>query len=143
VRSKTKFTIDDLPPMACEKCGACCCVSVPLSDLEAQRITDYVFANNLKPNPKAPETWCPWFYPVIGCTIYEVRPWACRMFGHVKEFVCDKGNNVNIDRTEKRQLLHRYQDEIKNGATEMRAIFPKVPPQARSKEESCPETPSE
>ena len=82
----------NLPPMvACDGCKGrevenACCTIVRVRPLEAKRIKRYIEDNGI--------TWqardgieCG-FLKDGQCSIYNVRPWACRAFGVIKQMPC-------------------------------------------------------
>jgi uncharacterized protein len=81
------------PPMQCDDgCGECCGV-VPCTETEFQRVRRYVVENGIIPTEN--ELTCP-LYQNGKCTVYTVRPLACRLFGHVVGMGCPHGYNTNI-----------------------------------------------
>jgi Fe-S-cluster containining protein len=96
---------DDVPKGNCKGCGNCCMESVGISLVEFLNIYNYLQKNNkLKSNminnifdyyfleyvQKLP---CPFKDENNMCSIYEVRPLNCRIYGHwIKE---DYNNNLN------------------------------------------------
>jgi hypothetical protein len=97
-----------LPVMECrENCGACC-GPVLCKDFEFQRVTAFAAKNGL--SPVAQGITCPW-YQGGKCTVYPVRPFACRMFGHVPRMECKHGFNTNVSRQDERRLVEIYKDD--------------------------------
>ena len=82
-----------LPSMQCDDgCGACCGI-VPASRAEYDAITQFAKRKGLM--PVAQSHTCPW-YQGGKCSVYEVRPTMCKVFGHVPEMSCIKGYNRNV-----------------------------------------------
>jgi Fe-S-cluster containining protein len=82
-----------LPSMKCDDfCGSCCGV-VPASRGEYEAIV--AFAKRKGITPLAQDHTCPW-YQSGKCSVYEVRPTMCQVFGHVPELSCIKGYNRNV-----------------------------------------------
>jgi len=79
--------------MQCDSgCGECC-GPLLVTELEYQAVRTFAQRKGLV--PKKQGLTCP-FYQEGSCTVYEVRPFACRLFGHVEEMPCPRGYNVNI-----------------------------------------------
>lgn len=104
---------DELTPLiasvaACkEGCNACCHMAVSMTSIDAERIADHIGvpAAKVQTNPDNRENVskyhsvpCP-FLKKKRCTIYEVRPSACRTHFNVSKFpeVCDLVNFPNRD----------------------------------------------
>lgn len=82
-----------LPSMRCDDgCGQCCGV-VPATREELAAIRRYMAAKGVEAVDRGGLT-CPFFDG--RCTIYPVRPFICRAFGHVKGLECPRGYNVNV-----------------------------------------------
>jgi Fe-S-cluster containining protein len=91
-----------LPPMRCDDgCGECCGL-VPATETEFQRIGRYATEHGIQPVDQA-ET-CPWFQGG-KCSVYPVRPLACRLFGHVPGMPCPKGYNTNIPERDAHRMV--------------------------------------
>lgn len=75
----------------CSRCGECCGLFIPFNDDDITRIKQYVKEHNIKPYDRLNkmtggfEARC-CFYDVKEkkCTIYPVRPYACR------DFICSR-----------------------------------------------------
>lgn len=79
--------------MQCDSgCGECC-GPVIVTEAEYQAVRRFAQDRGIK--PKRQGTTCP-FYQEGGCAVYSVRPFACRLFGHVAEMPCPRGYNVDI-----------------------------------------------
>jgi Fe-S-cluster containining protein len=104
----------------CKRCGECCryCNPISLDDEECNAVarhlgmSDYSFKEryidvlsniDALTNPKKDESkegdlaikknremHCPFYDEVIGCSIYEVRPTACRIFPYLQKDVIDE-----------------------------------------------------
>lgn len=74
----------------CTKCGECCGSVLPITQEDADRIQEYVFENDIKPQKymlvMQNRLSCPYYTgnKEKGCAIYEARPNICRYFK------CDK-----------------------------------------------------
>lgn len=99
-----------LPPMGCEKCGECCGI-VPCTDIEYAAVVDYAYQNGIKPH-RYEDAHCPWFDLEKGCLVYPVRPFACRLFGHVKELKCARGHDKKVVGCKGKTLTAKYMREI-------------------------------
>lgn len=86
--------------MRCDHgCGECCGV-VACSKAEYATIEKVVKAKGIRPVRQG--TTCP-LYIDGQCSIYEARPLACRLYGHVKDMACPRGYNVNVTREVERE----------------------------------------
>ena len=82
-----------LPAMRCDDgCGECCGV-VPATRDELAAIRRYMAHHGVEAVDRGGLT-CPFFDG--KCTIYPVRPFICRAFGHVQGLDCPRGYNVNV-----------------------------------------------
>lgn len=122
-----------LPSMQCDSgCGECCGV-VPVTEVEYQTVRIYIKERGVKLVAQG-ET-CPLFQDGT-CTVYEVRPFACRLFGHVEEMPCPKGYNTNISSEAGKEavlrngqvtrVLHELLVEENPGLT-MKGMFRRTP----------------
>lgn len=88
----------------CSNCGECCIPNLPITLDEYYIIKDYIKENNIKAYPVKPDgdnlrLDCPFHdRDKMCCTIYPVRPEACR------SFICSD-SSCNIDKQRK------YNDE--------------------------------
>lgn len=83
--------LPQLPQMRCDDgCGECCGI-VGCSSHEFVQVSRVVKARGIKPVRQG--STCPLF---LGgrCSVYEVRPACCRVFGHTPELTCPRGYNV-------------------------------------------------
>lgn len=94
-----------IPEMQCdENCGLCC-GAVFCTQSEYEAIKEYIATNNIIPVKNG--ITCP-FYQNGKCSIYDVRPLVCRLYGHVDMMICPKGYNVNISAEIENKLLFKY-----------------------------------
>lgn len=97
-----------LPPMQCDEgCGECCGM-VPVTETEFQRVARYVKEKGIVPvehtNDGEGYGTCP-VYIDGKCSVYEVRPLICRVFGHAEGLPCARGHNVNVDQKQIDRML--------------------------------------
>lgn len=91
-----------LPQMRCDTgCGECCGVA-PATEAEYRRAL--MVARSKKLVLKRQGAACP-FYQEGTCQIYDARPFACRLFGHVRGMVCVRGYNTNIQDHEGKRMV--------------------------------------
>lgn len=110
--SITNKTIND----KCSRCGECCGLFIPFNDNDINNIKKYVTEHKIKPQNRinimtgAFEARC-CFYDKVNkcCTIYPVRPFAC------KDFMCN-----NSDWKVRRNL---YEDNAKYNSTRHEMIM--------------------
>ena len=80
--------------MKCEdNCGLCCGV-VPVTQKEFDRVASYIKDRGIP--VLVGGLTCP-FFQHGRCAIYDVRPLACKAFGHVPGMTCPKGHNTPMD----------------------------------------------
>lgn len=48
------------------------------------------------------------FYQKGRCAVYPVRPFLCRLFGHVESLVCIRGYNRNLTKEKEKKFSLRY-----------------------------------
>lgn len=101
----------------CKRCGECCryCSPISLDEEECRAIAGYLgqrdqafteryidvlhnsredgFAGADLVIRKEPGMHCPFYDAMRGCSIYEVRPAACRIFPYLQEDVIDESVN--------------------------------------------------
>lgn len=100
-----KRALDMLPPMRCDRgCGECC-GPVPVTESEYRKVVFVARAKKLP--PKRQGITCPFFLDGT-CAVYDARPFACRLFGHVPGMTCERGYNTNITPSEEAKLLRSY-----------------------------------
>ena len=88
-------------PVCGAGCGACCCQPIPLSLAEAVAIRKFLRLTALPPptpDPKGDPNHCP-FMENGHCTIYPIRPFACRRF-MVFNHCCAPGEDPTVTRPE-------------------------------------------
>ena len=101
-----KFKLPVLPSMRCDEgCGECC-GPVLCSEDEFARIRRFIAERGIAAVDRGKMT-CP-FLREGRCTIYAVRPFVCRLFGHVAGLTCSRGYNVNVSPEEERRFLRRH-----------------------------------
>ena len=90
-------------PMKCDDgCGDCCGIA-PCSEEEFEKIKLYVREHKIV--PVAQGIKCP-LYIDGKCSVYEVRPMICKVFGHSPPLACSRGYNVDdLSRDDIRRLL--------------------------------------
>lgn len=82
-----------LQPMQCDDgCGRCC-GPVPVTENELGAIRRYVARRGIEPVDHGGLT-CP-LYIDGRCSVYPVRPFLCRVFGHVPALQCVRGYRGN------------------------------------------------
>ena len=72
----------------CTKCGECCSNILPLTDQEVTRLKKLVKKRHIKPHTKVNNVTaepcidliCPFLDEKNRCSIYEDRPYICRIF---------------------------------------------------------------
>jgi uncharacterized protein len=91
-----------LPEMECEVgCGECCGI-VPVTEQEYRKVLHVAKAKGIV--PKLQGATCP-YYQEGTCSVYDARPFACRLFGHVEEMTCFRGHNVNIPEEDAERMV--------------------------------------
>jgi len=91
-----------LPQMKCDTgCGECCGVA-PANEQEYRRALAVARSKKLVLKRQGPT--CP-FYQEGTCQIYDARPFACRLFGHVRGMRCPRGYNTNIQDHEAARMV--------------------------------------
>ncbi|UCD75736.1 MAG: YkgJ family cysteine cluster protein [Phycisphaerales bacterium] len=96
-----------LPPMRCDRGCDRCCGFVTCTAGEFDRIM--AFANERDIEPARQGSACP-FYQEGRCAVHPVRPFTCRLFGHVDDpaLTCPRGYNRNLPPRLHRALRARY-----------------------------------
>ena len=84
-----------LPVMRCDRDCDLCCGFVSCTATEFDDVMAFARANGIEPRRQG--MTCP-FYREGRCSVYTVRPFTCRLFGHVDEasLTCPRGYNTNI-----------------------------------------------
>lgn len=81
----------------CMNCGSCCGV-VPISEKEYTKIYEFCKEKKIKPRKFTSIEDCPFRDHMFKrCTIYEVRPTLCRIFGVVSGMQCINKNTLEMD----------------------------------------------
>lgn len=89
-----------IPSFKCKEGCTECCGPVPFSNWEKAQV---------KIEPGKEGRPCP-YLSNTGCTIYENRPFMCRLYGTVKEMACPHGCRPTkmLNPIEARQMLAKY-----------------------------------
>lgn len=99
-----------VPHMKCDAgCGECCTFA-SCSEAELEAITKYIAEKGIIPLKQGAR--CP-LYLEGNCSIYPVRPWICRMFGHAMSLQCSRGYNVYISQKKEQAYSREYVREHK------------------------------
>jgi Fe-S-cluster containining protein len=69
----------------CSKCGSCCSALLPLKKSEIDRLKRLIKARHIKPHEQplivnAVDLTCPFLTDDNKCSIYDERPFICRVF---------------------------------------------------------------
>ena len=98
---------EHLPPMRCDRDCDLCCGFVTCTRSEFQRIMAYAEEHGVTALRQG--STCP-FYQDGRCAVHPVRPFTCRLFGHVDDpaLTCPRGYNTNIPPRLHRALRARY-----------------------------------
>lgn len=89
---KKKKKLPIITSMKCDDhCGDCCGI-VPCSESEFKRIQAYIAEHKIVPVEQG--VTCP-LYIRGKCSVYEVRPMICQIFGHTPKLKCSHGYNVD------------------------------------------------
>ena len=92
-----------IPQMQCDSgCGRCC-GPAPVTKGELAAIRRYIAVKNI--TPVAQGVTCP-LYIDGNCSVYPVRPFICKAFGHVPKLKCIKGYDVPAPGLDKK--LHKH-----------------------------------
>jgi Fe-S-cluster containining protein len=97
-----------LPVMRCDRDCDLCCGFVSCTAAEFDDVMAFARANGIEPRRQG--MTCP-FYQEGRCSVYTVRPFTCRLFGHVDEasLTCPQGYNTNIAAEEVQRLRKGYE----------------------------------
>jgi Fe-S-cluster containining protein len=91
-----------LPTMRCDQgCGDCCGIA-PATEAEYRKVMWVAKQKGIVPLRQGHT--CP-FYQHDTCQVYDARPLACRLFGHVVGMECSRGYNTNIDPQDANRLI--------------------------------------
>ncbi|MEW5762951.1 MAG: YkgJ family cysteine cluster protein [Bacillota bacterium] len=110
-----------LPPTTCKMCGECCADPPPAALIEYLHVYRYIRDRLPEKQPELLEKTVAFFYlelvepqqhcPFLGadnrCVIYEVRPFACRLYGLINE----EKSPVRRDREALAELAEKYREE--------------------------------
>src|SRR5574342_1171606 len=103
--SRKPFQLPILPTMQCDRhCGDCCGIVLCHFD-EYDRVERYAKEHGIVPKPQG--RICP-YYQDGQCTVYEVRPMVCQLFGHSPDLVCSRGYNRNLPDDVHERVMGRY-----------------------------------
>ena len=94
-----------LPVMQCDEGCPDCCGVVPCKENEYRDVVEYAKANGIEPISQGAS--CP-FFQCGRCTVYPVRPWVCRFYGHSPRMECPRGYNVNVKPEVERRFDRQY-----------------------------------
>lgn len=120
--TKIDALLDKLPTFKCKEGCFDCCGPVELSRLEYQRCvqasgrTAEDIRRQMQDNIKQGTYLCPLLDVETGkCTVYEVRPTICRLFGVVRqELVCPHGyapeDSVMLSNQQAREILRKVEE---------------------------------
>ena len=75
-----------LPDLDCQKKCAASCGPIPMSRAENARIVEHVGYQ-----PRFDQFQCPMLNAFGRCSVYEVRPAICRLYGVVEAMRCPHG----------------------------------------------------
>ena len=102
-----KWLQKHLPAMRCDRDCDLCCGFVTCTASEFARITSWTEAQGVTPRRQGSS--CP-FYQEGRCAVHPVRPFTCRLFGHVDDpaLTCPLCYNTNIPPRLVRALRARY-----------------------------------
>lgn len=79
--------------MRCDVGCGDCCGPAPATEAEFNRVVAYVTKHKIVPKDQG--ITCP-LYLDGKCSVYDVRPLACRAFGHIEGMDCSRGYNTNM-----------------------------------------------
>jgi len=82
--------------MRCDDGCGDCCGPAPATEAEFKRVVAYITEHKIVPKDQG--ITCP-LYLDGKCSVYNVRPLACRAFGHVEGMDCSRGYNTNVPST--------------------------------------------
>jgi hypothetical protein len=105
-----------LPVMRCDRDCDLCCGFVPCSATEFDDVMAFARANGIEPRQQG-----------MTCPFHTVRPFTCRLFGHVDEasLTCPRGHNTNIAAGDVQRLREGYERErsVAGGGNLHEAVF--------------------
>lgn len=102
-----------LPVMQCDPGCSDCCGPVFCRPEEFAAVKAYADENGIVPARQG--LTCPLFQNGV-CSVYPVRPFVCRLFGHTDRLVCSKGYNTNVRPARSEAITNQYKPKL---ATEM------------------------
>lgn len=98
-----------LPVMQCDPGCPDCCGPVFCRPEEFDAVKRYAAENGIAPVRQGLQ--CPMFQNG-GCTVYRVRPFICRLFGHTPALRCSKGYNKNVTPERESAVKKQYKPEL-------------------------------
>ena len=96
-----------LPIIQCDAGCSDCCGPAPCTDRELEVIRAHVAEHGIVPIDQG--ITCPLFLDG-RCSVYEVRPRICQLFGHSERLLCSRGYNRNITPRAEREFLNGYRE---------------------------------
>ena len=121
------FLENRLPKLPCLCCGSCCNM-VPCSEEEFQAILDYASEHDIMPLSQG--TRCPWVSLSGPCQIYEVRPFVCRLQGHVPGTECGQGIMPTLSAEFGQDMVNKYYQMV--GESKIRWLHEVLPEQVEA-----------
>ena len=100
-----------LPAMQCDRCGSCC-GPVLCTEAECHAVDTYVTTHSItKTEYPVDSLTCPYFAPGVGCLVYPVRPFLCRLYGHTPKLLCAREHNTDVAADVEHRLTREYKRE--------------------------------
>ncbi len=111
-----------LPVMQCDFGCSDCCGIVQCHGWEYQRIEAYAKNHGIVPAEQG--VTCPW-YQGGKCSVYEVRPFVCRLFGHVNgdRMTCSRGYKAIIPQSVELKFVQHYAADKAGGTRYLHEIL--------------------
>ena len=85
---------DMIPAVDCKRRCQSACGVIPMSDVELRTIVAHI---GYEPDFFSADLRCPMLGEFGECTIYELRPAVCRLWGAVKELPCPHGCGTDTE----------------------------------------------